>query len=167
MFFVRTAMETDVAAVCELLDTTWHDTYDPILGREKVDALVAEWHSPAAVKVRLARPGGEFLVADDGRRIGGMAYAALSEKRPDMINLNQLYVHPDCQRQGVGRDLFAEIETCFPNARRLAVEVMNGNDAAVAFYRAHGLTEAGTTQNCGSCGSGIPAVIMEKELTGV
>ncbi|WP_180901325.1 GNAT family N-acetyltransferase [Martelella soudanensis] len=164
MFFVRTAMEADIPAVSELLDVTWHAAYDAILGAEKVSAMVASWHSPAAIKARLARPGGEFLVADDGHRIGGMAYGILSKTHVDTINLHQLYVHPDCRRQGIGRDLFAEIETCFPNAKRLVLEVVVGNAEAIAFYRAHGLVEAGETQNCGTSGSGIPAVIMEKEL---
>ncbi|TNB47895.1 GNAT family N-acetyltransferase [Martelella lutilitoris] len=167
MFFVRTAMETDIPAVCVLLDASWHETYDALLGAEKVNQMVAGWHSPKAVKDRLERKGGEFLVADNGTRIGGMAYAAPSQKRADVVNLHQLYIHPECQRQGIGRDLFAEIETCFPNARKLALEVVIGNDAALAFYQAHGMSEAGRTENCGACGSGIPAIIMEKDLPGV
>ncbi|PRX11719.1 UNVERIFIED_ORG: ribosomal protein S18 acetylase RimI-like enzyme [Martelella mediterranea] len=167
MFFVRTAMETDIPAVCSLLDVTWHATYDPILGAEKVSQLVASWHSAQAVKARLERKGGEFLVADDGRRLGGMAYAAPSKTKADVINLHQLYIHPDFLRQGIGRDLFAEIETCFPHAKKLALEVVIGNDGALAFYQAHGLSEVSRTENCGTCGSGIPAIVMEKDLPGV
>jgi len=80
------------------------------------------------------------------------------------VKLHQLYVRPGCQRQGVGRDLFAEIETCFPDAKRLILEVDEKNAQAIAFYEGVGMTETGRTQNCGRQDSGIPAVIMEKPL---
>ena len=167
MFFVRTAMEQDIPAVCALLEAAWHATYDDILGVEKVNAIVADWHSPSAIKTRLEKRHGEFLVADDGSRIGGMAYAAPSKDRPDTVDLNQLYVHPDFLRQGIGRDLFAEIETCFPNAKTLSLEVVPENKAAIAFYTVHGLKEVGRTEDCGGCSTDIPAIIMEKDLPGV
>ena len=64
MFFVRTAMEADIPAVCSLLAETWHVTYDEILGPEKVETIVNSWLSPEAMLRRLRRPHGEFLVAD-------------------------------------------------------------------------------------------------------
>ena len=166
MFFVRTAMESDLDAVRDLLEVTWHATYDDILGTAKVNEIIASWHSANALKLRMNRKDSEFLVADSGTRIGGMAYAAPDHDRTGVVNLSQLYVHPDLQRQGIGRDLFAEIETCFPNARRLSLEVEPENQAARAFYAAHGLTETGRTEDCGGCGAGIPAIIMEKDLPG-
>lgn len=166
MFFVRTATESDISAIRELLAVTWHATYDGILGVDRVNAIAASWHTPEALKLRVNRKDGEFLVADDGKRLGGMAYAAPDHDRDGVINFSQLYVHPDFQRQGIGRDLFAEIETCFPHAKRLSLEVEPENTGAIAFYRAHGLEETGRTENCGGCGTGIPAIIMEKDLPG-
>ncbi len=75
MFFVRSASDRDMKAVSVLLGETWHATYDAFYGAERVSAITADWHSPAALARQMARPDGEFLVADDGRRIGGMAFA--------------------------------------------------------------------------------------------
>ncbi|MBB4122257.1 GNAT family N-acetyltransferase [Martelella radicis] len=167
MFFVRTAMETDIPAVCALLSETWHATYDEILGPEKVETIVNSWLSHEAVLRRLRRPHGEFLVADSGTMIGGMAFAAPDKNNAEIVNLSQLYVLPGCQRQGIGQQLFAEIETCFPNAKRLALEVLPQNASAIRFYEAHGMREVGRHDECGAPGSGIPAIRMEKDLPGV
>jgi ribosomal protein S18 acetylase RimI-like enzyme len=166
MFFVRSASEADLVKVQALLADTWRATYTPFYGAEKVEALIADWHSIPSLKARLKTPHSEYLVADDGRRIGGMAFASMSDKLPKTVLLHQLYVHPDCQRQGIGRDLFAELETCFPDADTMRLEVEPANAAAIDFYRAHGFEEAGKVDDCGGCNSGIPALIMEKRLAG-
>ncbi|TGP80662.1 GNAT family N-acetyltransferase, partial [bacterium M00.F.Ca.ET.221.01.1.1] len=73
--FVRTAGDRDLAAVRALLVETWHATYDAIYGAERVTEITNEWHSIASLKARLVKPSSEFLVADGGKRIGGMAFA--------------------------------------------------------------------------------------------
>lgn len=165
MFFVRSASEADLPGVAALLSRSWHATYDAIYGVEKVAGIIASWHSPEALGRRLARPESEFVVADDGSRIGGMAYAAMDKDESDVVFLHQLYVEPDLVGQGIGRDLFAEVETCFPAARRMRLEVEPKNERAVRFYAGLGLREVGLTRNCGAEQSGIPAIIMEKALS--
>lgn len=164
MYFVRTAGERDLEKVRILLDETWHATYDRLYGAAKVDEIVRDWQSLPALKARLARKDGEFLVADDGKRIGGMAFAAMAKDVAKTTILHQIYVHPDCQREGVGRDLLAEIETCFPDADIMRLEVDPDNAAAIAFYRGVGFNEAGRIENSGPGQSGIPALVFEKPL---
>ncbi len=166
MFFVRTAGEQDLEKVRALLGETWHATYDHIYGAEKVGELHASWHSPAALKARLANKNSEFLVADDGRTIGGMGYAAMSKEMTKTVMLHMLYVSPRHQRQGIGRDIFAELETCFPDAEIMRLEVDLQNEPAIAFYKAHGFVEVGRSDNSGQGQSGLPTVIFEKPLAG-
>jgi ribosomal protein S18 acetylase RimI-like enzyme len=160
--FVRTASERDLAAIRALLVETWHATYDAIYGTERVTEITDDWHSIASLKARLARPNSEFLVADDGNRIGGMAFAAATTDTK-IVLLNQLYVLPASQRQGVGQALLEEVEASFPEARTLRVEVEKANASAIAFYRSKGFLPAGSTADCGG-GSGLPALIFEKPL---
>lgn len=164
MFFVRTATARDVVAVRNLLADTWHAAYDGIYGAGKVDEVLAAWQSPEALAARLSRPEGEFLVADDGRRIGGMAFAAMFRDMAKTAFLHQLYVHPDFQRQGIGSDIFAEIETCFPDAEKLRLEVDPGNAGAVAFYNAVGCFEVDRFTHKDGILSGFDAVVMEKSV---
>ena len=166
MFFVRTASARDLEKVSALLGETWHATYDALYGAEKVAELSARWHSVPALKTRLENPDGEFVVADDGRELAGMGYAALSRKRPKTVLLHQLYVLPRFQRQGIGRDLFAELETCFPGATAMQVEVDPRNAAAIAFYAAHGFVKTGETPHSADDVSGLPLHVYEKPLAG-
>ncbi|HTO29885.1 MAG TPA: GNAT family N-acetyltransferase [Pararhizobium sp.] len=165
MFFVRTASERDLEKVSALLGETWHATYEALYGAAKVEELTAKWHSVPALKARLARKDAEFVVADNGKDIGGMGYAAMSETLKKGVVLHQLYVHPSFQRQGIGREMFAELETCFPDAEFMQLEVDPRNDAALSFYEAHGFRKIGETANCGDGQSGIAALILEKPLS--
>lgn len=161
--FVRTACERDLPAIRELLTDTWHVTYDGIYGVERVAEIAGEWHSLAALKARLSRPNSEFLVADDGKEIGGMAFAA-SSGDGKAVTLHQLYVRPSTQGRGIGKILLMEIENSFPDAEKLRLEVDEANRQAVQFYLARGFVESGKTANCGAEQSGIPAMIFEKLL---
>ncbi|QRM55053.1 GNAT family N-acetyltransferase [Sinorhizobium sp. BG8] len=164
MFFVRTASERDLAKVSTLLGETWHATYDALYGADKVAELTARWHSVPALKAQLARKNSEFVVADNGKEIGGMGYAAMSDTLRKGAILHQLYVLPKFQRQGVGREMFAELETCFPDAEIMQLEVEPQNHAAIGFYLAHGFVKTGDTASCNDAQSGIPALIMQKSL---
>lgn len=165
VFFVRTAGERDLDKVHALLAETWHATYDTFYGVEKVKELTAKWHSIDALRARLQRKHSEFVVADTGSELAGMGYAAMSESLQKTVVLHQLYVLPRFQRRGVGRDMFAELETCFPDAECMLVEVEPQNLHALAFYQAHGFAEVAKTSSCGDEQSGIPAIILEKRLS--
>ena len=161
MFFVRTAMPQDVDAIRNLLATSWRDTYSLFYGANKVEEIIVTWHSEVAIAKNIAKPNGEFLVADDGTQIGGVAFATLAEKA---VSLHQLYVQPHLQRQGIGQMLFAEIESCFTDAATIALEVEPKNSGAIAFYEANGFERVEIIANCGQADSGIPALTMTKSL---
>ena len=165
MFFVRSASARDIPAIRDVLAETWRTTYAPFYGAAKVEEIITDWHSEKAIKASMERPDGEFLVADDGKQIGGVAFASHSAETKT-VSLHQLYVRPECQGLGIGRDLFAEIETCFPGAQTLSLEVDPGNEPAIGFYQSHGMAQTGRTENCGKDESGIPALIMSKTLSG-
>lgn len=161
--FVRTAGERDLGAIRALLVETWHDTYDAIYGRERVTAITDDWHSIASLQARLDKPHSEFVVADDGEAIAGMAFAsALDEGKTVM--LHQLYVLPGQQGRGVGGLLLDEIEAAFPDAEKVRLEVEEANARAVAFYLAQGFSQVARTANCGKEQSGIPALIYERPI---
>lgn len=161
--FVRTASSRDLDAIRALLVETWHDTYDAIYGAERVTEITDDWHSPSALKARLDRPGSEFLVADDGKTIAGMAFASTMEEGR-VVMLYQLYVRPLMQGRGIGTLLIEEIETCFPQASRIRLEIEPANSRAMAFYKTRGYLEADEPAGDG-VSQGLPSVvILEKAL---
>jgi len=164
VYFVRTASERDLDKVRTLLVESFHAAYDASHGVAKVNELIARLFSPAALKARLTKKNAEFLVADDGRDIGGMGYAAMSDEMTKTVMLHLLYVKTDLQRQGIGRDIFAELETCFPDAEIMRLEVEVQNHEAIHFYERLGFVEAGRKENTGLDQSGIPTLVFEKAL---
>jgi N-acetylglutamate synthase-like GNAT family acetyltransferase len=164
VYFVRTAGEEDVEKIRALLAETFHDAYDPFYGAEKVAHMISGWHSPGAIRSRIQKKDGEFLVADSGRDIGGIGYAAMYPKMAKTAMLHQLYVKPSCQNEGIGRDIFAELETCFPDAEIMRVEVALPNVRAQSFYERLGFAEVDRMEEWGAPNSGLPAIIMEKRL---
>jgi ribosomal protein S18 acetylase RimI-like enzyme len=163
MFFVRTAGEGDLEAIRAILVETWHATYDDIYGAERVNQITNSWHSIESLRRRLTRPNSEFLVADDGERIAGMAFAAVDEDGKTVV-LHQLYVLPAYQGYGIGGALLDELLGDFPDAEAVRLEVEEANSRAIAFYQTYGFEQAGRTGDCGVPGSGIPALIFERPL---
>lgn len=141
--FVRTASKQDLEAVRALLVATWHDTYDSIYGAEAVTKITNEWHSIQALSQYLKQPASEFLVADDGKRIGGVAFASTVDSGRT-VQLFQLYVLPALQGQGIGGLLLDEVEGCFPEADKIRLEVAEENKKAVDFYFSQGFSKVGT-----------------------
>jgi len=161
--FLRTAGKSDLAAVSRLLGETWHATYDTIYGADRVGEITASWHAPNRLAAHLARPSSEFVVADDGERIVGMAYAATAAGDGKLVALHQLYVQPEAQRRGIGRDLLGEIEGAFPDGERVRLEVELANASALRFYERHGFEVTGPAASAAET-AGVDLVVMEKRL---
>ena len=161
--FVRTAGERDLKAVRELLIETWHATYDDIYGPEKVTAITDDWHSMSALQRKLEMPRSEFVVADDGKAIAGIAFATVVDDGKT-VKLQQLYVRPAMQGRGIGGLLLDEIENAFPEADKVRLEVEEKNAKAVAFYIGQGFSETGRTEQCGGKAD-MPALVFERPIS--
>lgn len=162
--FVRTASERDIPAIRALLVATWHDTYDELYGVEKVTQITDEWHSIKALTARLTAPRSEFIVADDGKALAGVAFAQADESG-DVVTLRQLYVMPGSQGRGVGGLLMDEIEESFPEAKRFSLEVEARNEKAIRFYASHGFVDVGESNDlCRHAGvtETVRAMVLER-----
>ncbi|EEY04484.1 GNAT family N-acetyltransferase [Brucella neotomae] len=161
--WVRSASEADLEAVHELLVSTWHATFDDLLGRETVNAVTGRWHSPAALKANLKKPYSEFIVADNGEGgINGMAFASQTED--GKASLHQLYVRPQIQFTGIGTMLLSEIEMAFPDVRTMRLEVIERNEKSVRFYERKGYVRVGRKEDWGDPNCKEPVLVMAKSL---
>ena len=79
--WIRSADHEDLEDIRDLLERTWHATYDAVYGADKVRSINESWHSLEALRKRLNKPYSEFVIADDGEDILGMAYASLTDER--------------------------------------------------------------------------------------
>lgn len=162
--WVRSASESDLQAVHELLLESWHATYDDILGREMVTEVTSQWHSVAVLQKNLRKPYSEFVVADDGEgRIVGMAFARQSEK--SRAFLHQLYVLPETQLQGIGTMLLSDVEMAFPDVSSMRLEAIERNERAIRFFERRGYKRAGRNEDWSSFNCKEPVLILEKPLS--
>lgn len=166
MFFVRTAGERDLDKVRILMRETLHATLNVLHLADEAEDLIAAETAPETLRAALKEKGSEFLVADSGREIAGMGYAMMSRDFAKTAEIRWILVHPAHQRQGIGRDIFAELETCFPDANAMLLEVDPRNNAAVAFYLAHGFVKVGEATHTADDVSGVPLHVYEKPLGG-
>ena len=76
------------------------------------------------------------MIFEDGGEV--VAYV-LYREQPEEIYLRQLFVMRDRRRQGIGRKAVEILRTkIWPKHKRLTVEVLVHNTAAIAFWRAMG-----------------------------
>jgi ribosomal protein S18 acetylase RimI-like enzyme len=159
---IRPVTPADLAAVRDVLVATWHATYDTILGTEQVDAIIAAWHSMEALERQRLAPGSSFLVAEVSGRVVATAFA-----RPgadDHIVLSQLYVIPDAQGRGIGRQLLETCLAAFPHATAVQLEVEPRNARAINFYERVGFRVVDTGDGCCGYGLSIHHLVMEKPI---
>jgi ribosomal protein S18 acetylase RimI-like enzyme len=138
---VRPAEESDIADVRALLVETWHDTYDALIGPEKVTEITDSWHSTDNLMRQLALPENSFLVAENQGTIVGHAFA--NAQRPPVLTISRLYVAPDRQRQGIGKQLLDAAIARHPDCDTIRLVVEAENAKGIAFYEREGFHAVG------------------------
>ncbi|WP_258571343.1 GNAT family N-acetyltransferase [Flavimaribacter sediminis] len=147
----------------ELIVETWHDAYDPLYGAAEVERMTSEWSSIERLRQDMARPDSEFIVADTGEAIAGMAYAASSDEGRTVL-LYQICVLPRFQARGAGSALLDELGGCFPQARSMRLHVEHANSKAIEFFRRRGFVRTGKAASLDEGGGSGQSLEFEKSL---
>ncbi|MDG4882925.1 N-acetyltransferase [Mesorhizobium sp. WSM4884] len=137
MSHIRPMATNDLPAVSRLLGQSWRRTYAPIMGEENTARLSDEKHAPEKLAAELADDNKMSFVAErtDGS-IAGYAMAAMDEHGD--VTLNRLHIEPQEFGSGLAVDLLHAVLAAHAGIPSIALEVIEGNDRAVAFYRKHG-----------------------------
>jgi L-amino acid N-acyltransferase YncA len=163
MFFVRTAGPRDLQKIRTLLIACFDEAFASQLGAVELESLKQSQLSEAALKARLEKRDGEFLVADDGKAFAGIGYAVMSADMAKTAVLDLIYVTSAHQRGGIGKDIFAELETCFPDAEIMRAVVGVDNQAARAFMGSVGFSDVDQLA-ASADGNGAGRIVFEKRL---
>ena len=140
-FLIRYAVPQEAEDTRRVLVETWHDTYDPLLGPEKVAEITNRWHAVEMLTEQIDSPDALFLVAEHSGRLIGHAFARMPQSR--VLFLSRLYVLPAWQRQGLGARMLEAMVERNPEAVQMCLNVEAENGKGVAFYRRHGFTVRG------------------------
>jgi L-amino acid N-acyltransferase YncA len=134
-----------------------------------------ELDPPAAAEMARRRDdvlarGLPWLVAEVAGEVRGYAYANVFRPRPAyrFCLEDSIYLHPDAQRQGLGRLLLAELIgrcTAAGATQMLAVIGDSGNVGSIAVHRACGFTDVGVFKAAGwKFGRWLDVVLMQRAL---
>jgi len=97
--------------------------------------------------------GWPFLVAEQDGQVMGYAYATQFRDRPAYGSTceNSIYVHPDRQRQGIGKSLLgALLKQAQAAGFRQMIAVIGGSEpASIALHARFGFQHAGRMQSVG------------------
>lgn len=141
---VRPAVPDDAAAIALVEAASWSAAYGDLLPGEVVEQYTAPGRWRVWQQV-LRAPGPELaFVAED--HLGVVGYAsfgptrdALSRRAGFTGELYTLYILPDSQRRGIGRELVREVQDCLSASRHadMVVWMLKGGPA-LNFYRRMG-----------------------------
>ncbi len=160
--------EADIGALIELAGVIWRHHYPDMVSVEQIEYMLARRYTPALLRAQMQRDDAWWDEALAGGRLIGFANYELDQhgQQAGAMKLNQIYVHQDCQRQGHGARMLAQVES---EARRrgcgtVRLKVNKHNVNAIAAYRKHGYAVAGTEVADIGGGFVMDDYVMEKKL---
>ena len=135
MFTIRKATSADCGLIHKLAWQIFPETYKEILSKEQTEYMM-EWMYSAESLVRQMEEGHVFYIAYDGDDVP-VGYVSIQPEGKDVYHLQKLYVLPERQGEGIGRQLFStavtEVKRMCPEARRMQLNV-NRQNKAYDFY---------------------------------
>jgi ribosomal protein S18 acetylase RimI-like enzyme len=159
------ASETDLPDIARLAGVVWRAHYPGIISTEQIEYMLAKMYSLETLReeIRLRRIRYERLMV--GQELAGFASHGPTE-RPKHFKLHKLYLHPACQRQGLGSLLLShcEGEAGKLGADRLTLTVNKRNTKAIAAYLRNGFAITDSVVVDIGGGFVMDDYIMSKEL---
>ena len=162
MISIEHANVKDVLEIKQVLSETWRATYNSFLSQATINKVTSVWHNPDQLAAEIQNPNIYFGVAKskDGAIIGLITVRKISD---DTAVLSRLYILPQYQRQGIGRQLLQAGITAFPTIRTIRLEVEENNQSAYTFYHNHGFRETESKEERVE-GEVIKVKVMEKQI---
>lgn len=158
----RTGVD-DVEKVAALVDGSWRRTYAPLMGDGPVASASAARHRPEQFLREIASPRvASFVAVDAQSRIVGHAMAEMMADGE--VRLERLHLDPVHFGSGLAADLLhATIAAFTGEGNVMSLEVLEGNERALSFYRRQGFD---IVERRGACGGieGLPTLLMARPL---
>lgn len=147
MITLKTAGPGDALLLQKLADSIWRLHFPGIISDAQIDYMLGEMYDPGVIIDELGRGIIWKIAYSQGVPAGYCSYGILkndldngNDADKEFCKLFKLYVHPDRQRQGIGR-LFLEKtkEYCRANSiSRLRLNVHRDNQKALKAYETYG-----------------------------
>lgn len=133
---IKEAMEQDVNAMSFVVATTWKQVYKGIFSHRFLQHLALDqWAEPFKRGIQAKK--NTFLVYEEQGQIVGVAVAGESREEVGVGFVYSLYVLPDYQGKGIGKQLLQGVLDRLPFSC-VKLTVVTQNVSAQRFYLANG-----------------------------
>lgn len=139
---IREASTADIPAISALAEIAFRDTYKEILSPGQMDYMMEWMYSSGSLERQMTQEGNVFVI-DDGRGYASIRPDGLTADGRPLFHLEKIYLLPQFQKSGLGRELFAAV---VEKAREMAggapfrVELnVNRNNPSLGFYEHLGM----------------------------
>ena len=120
--------------VKKLADVIWPSAYAEILSKEQLTYMLERFYNLEALQLQ-AMNGQQFYLVQNvqGEYVGFIAYEINSE--PNKTKIHKIYVLPETQGSGVGKQLFEFVKTKALQVQQTAIFLnVNKYNKAIYFY---------------------------------
>lgn len=142
---IRQATLEDIATIQAMADVVFRKTYAEILSPEQMEYMIHWMYSTESLTEQIAGKDKKFFIALDGDVPCGYVSVELERMQDDgtpLFHLQKIYVMPEHQGRGVGRQLFtflvSHLQEWSPRGFRMELNV-NRTNRAVGFYERMGM----------------------------
>jgi ribosomal protein S18 acetylase RimI-like enzyme len=127
----------DIEAVQLIAKLSWQDTYEGIIPTAIQDLFVEKAYSRAMLMKRIEKTT-MFVALKDEEIIGFANFTRIDEDGD--VELTAIYIHPNYQKLGFGKQLLQTGLDQIHTANQLFVYVESLNEKGRLFYEANGFT---------------------------
>lgn len=142
---IRRASVEDIPLIRKMAEVVFPDTYRTILSPEQLEYMMDMMYSEANLLRQMTDEGNVFFI-DENRGYASVRPDGMMEDGRPRFHLEKIYVMPQCQKTGLGRQLF---ETVKAEASQMAAHRpyrlelnVNRNNPALQFYQHLGMFKA-------------------------
>jgi len=141
---IRRATTDDIPAIMEMAAVIFPLTYRDILSEEQLRYMMDMMYSELSLKHQMTTANNIFYICE-GKGYVSFRYEGRAEDGVDLFHLEKLYVMPDEQGTGLGRELFDTVVKAAKQSSvggaRIELNV-NRSNKAVSFYEHLGMKKA-------------------------
>lgn len=127
---IEKATTKDIPLIREIGTQTYWATYPPILGEEQVQYMLDRFYTPDALASQMEK-GHEFWLCFVEELTAAFASFSRTDTKGEIWHLQKIYIRPEMQGKGIGRDLLRRVAGACRNAggHRLQLNVNRFNEA--------------------------------------
>ena len=138
--FIRmTADEKDIRSIQNLARVTFPATYSSIISAEQIDFMMDMMYSETVLRRELEGGITYLMLLADETPAGFVSYGKQDDK--GLFHLHKIYLLPEYQGLGYGREMFLEAEKEMRKQGARAFELnVNRHNKALDFYKKMGMS---------------------------